>query len=271
HVEVPCTDITLAEDVLDMDMDVDIDLDILNSLPDARMDGSLHGSDFGDPLFDSNIDMPDFSEPTLPNVVDGTPEPPAPLEPVDLPISSGLRGTGKDHWAQEWFTPAMGNRLCQLTAEDVTPCDSLFLSNPWVNNRNSIDDVARAFVDSEGGGHLHEITPLDGAGPHGHNAPNGSGSALRWMLHHLMQTKGANAAESLYTGRSSLAGGVSGDGVAQYLSRMFSLIRASAEEEAEQVVSGALRLSKDKDKDASAKAAPDQDKLTEQLIAASKG
>ncbi|KAJ2797656.1 hypothetical protein H4S07_005893, partial [Coemansia furcata] len=68
HVEVPCTDITLAEDVLDMDMDVDIDLDILNSLPDARMDGSLHGSDFGDPLFDSNIDMPDFSEPTLPNV-----------------------------------------------------------------------------------------------------------------------------------------------------------------------------------------------------------
>ncbi|KAJ2874049.1 hypothetical protein GGH93_002736 [Coemansia aciculifera] len=262
HVEVPCTDITIAEDILDMDMDVDIDLDILNSLPDTRLDGS----DFGDPLFDSSLDMPDFSEPTLPNV-DETPEPPAPLEPVDLPISSGLRGTGKDHWAQEWFTPAMGNRLCQLTAEDVTPCDSLFLVNPWVNNRNSIDDIARAFVDSEGGGHLHEATPLEGAGPHGYSAPNGSGSALRWMLHHIMQTKGANAAESLYTGRSSLAGGISGDGVTQYLSRMFSLIRASAEEEAEQVVSGALRLSTDKDKDASTKAVPEQDKLTEQLIA----
>ncbi|KAJ2059436.1 hypothetical protein GGI08_003238 [Coemansia sp. S2] len=262
HVEVPCTDITIAEDILDMDMDVDIDLDILNSLPDTRLDGS----DFGDPLFDSSLDMPDFSEPTLPNV-DEVPEPPAPLEPVDLPISSGLRGTGKAHWAQEWFTPAMGNRLCQLTAEDVTPCDSLFLINPWVNNRNSIDDIARAFVDSEGGGHLHETTPLEGAGPHGYSAPNGSGSALRWMLHHLMQTKGTPAAESLYTGRSSLAGGISGDGVTQYLSRMFSLIRASAEEEAEQVVSGALRLSKDKDKDANTKAVPEQDKLTEQLIA----
>ncbi|KAJ2734133.1 hypothetical protein IW152_002575 [Coemansia sp. BCRC 34962] len=260
HVEVPCTDMTIADDVLDMDMDVDIDLDILNSLPETRLDGS----DFGDPLFDSNLDLQDFSEPTMP-IAEETPEPPAPLEPVDLPISSGLRGSGKDHWAQEWFTPAMGNRLCQLTAEDVTPCDSLFLSNPWINNRNSIDDIARAFVDSEGGGHLHEKTPLEGAGPHGHSAPNGSGSALRWMLHHLMQAKGANAAESLYTGRSSLAGGVSGDGVTQYLGRMFSLIRASAEEEAEQVVSGALRLSKDKD--ANAKAAPEQDKLTEQLIA----
>ncbi|KAJ2019578.1 hypothetical protein GGI06_002507 [Coemansia sp. S85] len=260
HVEVPCTDMTIADDVLDMDMDVDIDLDILNSLPETRLDGS----DFGDPLFDSNLDLQDFSEPAMP-IAEETPEPPAPLEPVDLPISSGLRGTGKDHWAQEWFTPAMASRMCQLTADDVTPCDSLFLADPWVNNRNSIDDIARAFVDSEGGGHLHEKTPLDGAGPHGHSAPSGSGSALRWMLHHLMQAKGANAAESLYTGRSSLAGGVSGDGVTQYLGRMFSLIRASAEEEAEQVVSGALRLSKDKE--ASTKAAPEQDKLAEQLIA----
>ncbi|KAJ2434469.1 hypothetical protein GGF42_009220, partial [Coemansia sp. RSA 2424] len=137
--------------------------------------------------------------------------------------------------------------------------------------RNTIDDIARAFVDSEGGGHLHEATPLEGVGPHGHSAPNGSGSALRWTLHHLMQAKGANAAESLYTGRSSLAGGISGDGVTQYLSHMFSLIRPSAEEEAEQVVSGALRLPKDKDKDkdkgASAKAVPEQAKLMEQLIA----
>ncbi|KAJ1669650.1 hypothetical protein GGF38_002094, partial [Coemansia sp. RSA 25] len=183
----------------------------------------------------------------------------------------GLRGSGKDHWALEWLTPAMKSRLCKLTADDVTPCDSLFLDNPWVNERNTIDDIARAFVDSEGGGHLHEATPLEGVGPHGHSAPNGSGSALRWTLHHLMQAKGANAAESLYTGRSSLAGGISGDGVTQYLSHMFSLIRPSAEEEAEQVVSGALRLPKDKDKDkdkgASAKAVPEQDKLMEQLIA----
>ncbi|KAJ2436391.1 hypothetical protein GGF42_008924, partial [Coemansia sp. RSA 2424] len=273
HVEVPCTDINIAEDVLDMDMDVDIDLDILNSLPDTRLDDSQHDTDIDEPLFDASLDMQDFSEPTQPLVEEPPERPKSPelLEPVDLPISSGLRGSGKDHWALEWLTPAMKSRLCKLTADDVTPCDSLFLDNPWVNERNTIDDIARAFVDSEGGGHLHEATPLDGVGPHGHSAPNGSGSALRWTLHHLMQAKGANAAESLYTGRSSLAGGISGDGVTQYLSHMFSLIRPSAEEEAEQVVSGALRLPKDKDKDkdkgASAKAVPEQDKLMEQLIA----
>ncbi|KAJ2747088.1 hypothetical protein GGI20_000793 [Coemansia sp. BCRC 34301] len=269
HIEVPCTDITLAEDVLDMDMDVDLDMDILNSLPDTRLDGSQHDTDIDEPLFDTSLDMQDFAEPEQPldEEPPERPESPEPLEPIDLPMSSGLRGSGKDHWALEWLTPAMATRLCQLTADDITPCDSLFLSNPWVNDRNSIDDIARAFVDSEGGGHLHETMPLEGIGPHGHSAPNGSGSALRWTLHHLMHTKGAHAAESLHTGRSSLAGGVSGDGVTQYLSRMFSLIRASAEEEAEQVVSGALRLSKDKDKDASANAAPAQDKLMEQLIA----
>ncbi|KAJ2007065.1 hypothetical protein H4R26_001011 [Coemansia thaxteri] len=263
--EIQCSDIGLAEDVLDMDMDVDMDLDILGILPDDQeMDGSRHGTDIDEPLLESStLDTQDHLEPAKEDVEE-------PLVPVDLPISSGLRGTDREHWAHEWLTPEMKDRLCRMSADDIVPCDSLFLDDPWITNRNAIDDIARAFVDSEGGGHLHEAMPSEKLGPHGRKAPGSSVSALRWTLHQAMQTRGASSTESLYTGRSSLAGGVAGDGVDQYISRMFSLIRPSAEEEAEQVVSGALSAAKDKEAGASGdsrKAAPEQDKLMVQLIA----
>ncbi|KAJ2636831.1 hypothetical protein IW137_003917, partial [Coemansia sp. RSA 1287] len=124
---------------------------------------------------------------------------------------------------------------------DILPCDSLFMSSPTAGQRHVVDEVARAFVDSEGGGHMHETTPLEGFGPPANifKVPSASGSALRWTLHHIMQTRGLNTVDSLYAGRASLAGGITGDGIDQYATRVCSLIKGSAEEEAALVVNGA--------------------------------
>ncbi|KAJ2125713.1 hypothetical protein IW147_000773 [Coemansia sp. RSA 720] len=210
--------------VMDLDMDLDLDLDIMNVLSDGKTDGDAseleprphtNGAAIGQPL---DVE-----------------------EPVNLPKSNGLRGSGAAHWSNEWFTPAMGDRLSQITAQDILPCDSLFMSSPTANQRHVVDEVARAFVDSEGGGHMHETTPLEGFGPPANifKVPSASGSALRWTLHHIMQTRGLNTVDSLYAGRASLAGGIAGDGIDQYATRVCSLIKGSAEEEAALVVNGA--------------------------------
>ncbi|KAJ2784782.1 hypothetical protein H4R18_000909 [Coemansia javaensis] len=203
------------------------------------------------------------------------PEPESELEsepePIALPVSSGLRGTGQPHWSNEWFSAAMRKRLSHITAQDIVPCDSLFLSGASSGHRHIIDDIARAFVDSEGGGHLHETTPLEGFGPSAntYSVPSASGSALRWTLHHLMQARGVKMVDSLYTGRSSLAGGVAGDGISQYVNRMCSLVKGSVEEEADLVVSGAVWAAGDAGRGqwADRKINPTQRDLMEQLIA----
>ncbi|KAJ2374641.1 hypothetical protein GGI05_007257, partial [Coemansia sp. RSA 2603] len=252
-------DIVIDDELLDIDMgmdvDLDFDLDVVGNPAPTAADIPV------DPVADSAINpttispsgehdgtIADTVKQPQPEEQRAEPEPVVSDIPVDIPISSALRGSGEPHWATEWFTPAMVKRLLTMTADDILPCDSLFMSDSPASKRLIVDEVARAFVDSEGGGHMHESTPLDGIGPTGnsHIIPNSSGSALRWTLHHLVQSKGAKAVESLYTGRSSLAGGVSGDGISQYIGRMCSLVKASAEEEAEQVVSGALGLRKDK-------------------------
>ncbi|KAJ1957784.1 hypothetical protein GGI12_004926, partial [Dipsacomyces acuminosporus] len=265
---------------MDLDLDLDLDLDILNSTPDLTAGFQFGNSTKGDNGGDDSeanhvsqgeqvVDMSGFSEAKNSGAN-------AVSEPIELPISSGLRGSGKQHWASEWFTPAMSRRLSKMTAQDVAPCDSLFLSNPSASRRFVVDDIARAFIDSEGGGHLHETTPLEGFGSNANtqSLPNSSGSALRWTLHHIMQTKGKSSVDSLYTGRSSLAGGIAGDGVSQYISRISSLIKASEEEEAELAVNGALGLATAKDSSGNRilpkdRGRPGQNELAEQLIAGS--
>ncbi|KAJ1951655.1 hypothetical protein EC988_003991, partial [Linderina pennispora] len=225
--------------VLDMEIDMDMEIDILEGTPDLKGTSqnsmSFDGMDLGN---EQTIDMPGVLE----SAKDDENGPGAALEPIDVPLTSGLRGSGAKHWASEWFTAAMASRLSKMTASDVVPYDSLFISDPLASRRRVVDELARAFVDSEGGGHLHETTPLDGFGTNanGQIMPNSSGSVLRWTLHHLMQSKGTSSVDSLYKGRSSLAGGVSGDGVRQYITRLSSLIKASAEEEAELAVNGVL-------------------------------
>ncbi|KAJ1942594.1 hypothetical protein GGF37_003046 [Kickxella alabastrina] len=271
----------IEEDVLDIDMgmDVDVDLDFdldvvsgnLNTPSLEQVGGGSNSFNMADGSRPAGIGggggthedaLADLSQKTVivpEDVIE---------EPIMLPISSGLRGSGKQHWSSEWFTPAMSKRLTTMVAADVVPCDSLFLNNPLANQRLVVDEVARAFVDSEGGGHLHATTPLVGFGPSAntYTVPNSSGSALRWTLHHIMQTKGTTTVDSLYTGRSSLAGGVSGDGVSQYIGRMCSLVKTSIDEETELVVNGALGLGKDKGS-TNANAKPDQGELIEQLVA----
>ncbi|KAJ2614393.1 hypothetical protein H4S08_001716 [Coemansia sp. RSA 1365] len=237
HVHESDVDISIDADVMDIDMDMGMDIDIdlgvdaVNGISETRASQNDRYS----------AEEQTTSAPKEDDAVED-------LEPVALPISNGLRGSGVPHWSNEWFSAAMAKRLSTITAQDITPCDSLFLSNPSTNQRNVVDEVACAFVDSEGGGHLHETTPIEGFGPSAntYTVPTASGSALRWVLHHIMQTKGVKTVDSLYTGRSSLAGGVSGDGVSQYVTRMCSLIRGSAEEEAELVVSGAIRRANDR-------------------------
>ncbi|PIA19602.1 hypothetical protein COEREDRAFT_78926 [Coemansia reversa NRRL 1564] len=237
HVHESDVDISIDADVMDIDMDMGMDIDI-----DLGVD-AVNG--FSEARASQNDGYSAEKQTTFAPKEDDEDEY---LEPVALPISNGLRGSGVSHWSNEWFSAAMAKRLSTITAQDITPCDSLFLSNPSTNQRNVVDEVARAFVDSEGGGHLHETTPIEGFGPSAntYTVPTASGSALRWVLHHIMQTKGVKTVDSLYTGRSSLAGGVSGDGVSQYVTRMCSLIRGSAEEEAELVVSGAIRRANDR-------------------------
>ncbi|KAJ2162037.1 hypothetical protein GGF46_001029 [Coemansia sp. RSA 552] len=288
QTDVTEMDINLDEDVLnldmdmdlDLDLDMDLDLDILNHLPAIQADA---GDTKAEKLSLLGPERPVQRGPLAPTLVarepeekDPMPEPLPEPEPepefIDLPISSGLRGSGKPHWCNEWFSSAMSKRLSKITADDITPCDSLFLSSPSAGQRFVIDEVARAFVDSEGGGHLHETTPLDGFGPPASNTyhvPSASGSALRWVLHHRMQTQGPNPIGSLYTGRSSLAGGIAGNGISQYANRMCSLIKGSAEEEAELVVKGAIRAANDRDGSqwANRKINPVQRELMEQLIA----
>ncbi|KAJ2503487.1 hypothetical protein GGH96_000277 [Coemansia sp. RSA 1972] len=217
-------DISIDDDVvvMDLDMDMDLDLDIMNVLSDDKPDG------------DSELEP----RPTNGALIG---QPVCEDEPMDLPKSNGLRGSGAAHWSNEWFTPAMGDRLSRITAQDILPCDSLFMSSPTAGQRHVVDEVARAFVDSEGGGHMHETTPLEGFGPplNIFKVPSASGSALRWTLHHIMQTRGLNTVDSLYAGRASLAGGIAGDGIDQYATRVCSLIKGSAEEEAALVVNGA--------------------------------
>ncbi|KAJ2077730.1 hypothetical protein H4R24_004955 [Coemansia sp. RSA 988] len=252
-------DINIDADVMDididmgMDMDIDLGTDAVNGFPEARASQNDRFIAEEQTTFAPDKDEKDEE-----------------LEPVALPISNGLRGSGVPHWSNEWFSTAMTKRLSTITAQDITPCDSLFLSSPTVNHRNVVDEVARAFVDSEGGGHLHETTPIEGFGPSAntYTVPTASGSALRWVLHHIMQTRGVKTVDSLYTGRSSLAGGVSGDGVSQYVSRMCSLIRGSAEEEAELVVSGAIRRANDRTETqwADRKINPGVGDLMEQLV-----
>ncbi|KAJ2769632.1 hypothetical protein IWQ56_002476, partial [Coemansia nantahalensis] len=236
------------DDELEMDiniddvMDIDLDLDMMGGPADHRAeadDQEVHDRAVHGPLgivAQSSATMVEEEE-----------EDEAAPEPIALPVSSGLRGSGKPHWSAEWFSAAMRKRLSRVTAQDIVPCDSLFLSSPSASHRHVLDEVARAFVDSEGGGHLHETTPLEGFGPSAntYTVPSASGSALRWTLHHLMQARGVKTVDSLYTGRSSLAGGVSGNGVGQYVNRMCSLVKRSAEEEAQLVVSGAVRAGGD--------------------------
>ncbi|KAJ1894254.1 hypothetical protein LPJ66_005303 [Kickxella alabastrina] len=272
----------IEEDVLDIDMGMDVDVDLDFDLD--VVSGNLNTPSLKQVGGSSNFfNMADGSRPAGTGGGGGThedaladlsqktvivPEDVVIEEPIMLPISSGLRGSGKQHWSSEWFTPAMSKRLTTMVAADVVPCDSLFLNNPLANQRLVVDEVARAFVDSEGGGHLHATTPLEGFGPSAntYTVPNSSGSALRWTLHYIMQTKGTTTVDSLYTGRSSLAGGVSGDGVSQYIGRMCSLIKTSIDEETELVVNGALGLGKDKGS-TNASAKPDQGELIEQLVA----
>ncbi|KAJ1722739.1 hypothetical protein LPJ53_002876 [Coemansia erecta] len=274
-------DIVIDDELLDIDMgmdvDFDFDLDVVgNPAPTAADDpvepvvDSTISTTAANPSGDQAGPIADKDQQLQPDEQVPEPEPIVSDIPVNLPISSALRGSGEPHWATEWFTPAMVKRLITMTAEDIVPFDSLFISDSPASKRLIVDEVARAFVDSEGGGHMHESTPLDGLGPAGnsHIIPNSSGSALRWTLHHLVQSKGAKAVESLYSGRSSLAGGVSGDGISQYIGRMCSLVKASAEEEAEQVVSGALGLRKDKG-GSKIGDIPDQGELIEQLVVGS--
>ncbi|KAJ1729403.1 hypothetical protein LPJ61_003537 [Coemansia biformis] len=262
-------DINIDEDV----MDIDLDLDIMGGPSDHRAeadDQEVHD------VFARELHA------AAEQCVAAAPERPAPEdvpeaaleaepEPIVLPVSNGLRGSGKPHWSGEWFSAAMRKRLSRITAQDIVPCDSLFLSSPSASHRHVLDEVARAFVDSEGGGHLHETTPLEGFGPSAntYTVPSASGSALRWTLHHIMQTRGVKTVDSLYAGRSSLAGGVAGHGVGQYVSRMCSLVKGSAEEEADLVVSGAVRAAGDRDGDqwSNRKINPTQLDLMEQLVA----
>ncbi|KAI8323939.1 hypothetical protein GQ54DRAFT_303042 [Martensiomyces pterosporus] len=260
-------DVDMDMDV-ELGMDLDLDLDILDSTPELKSGLQYGGGTGSGSQNEQLVDMSGFSEMAK--------EPSAAPEPIELSISSGLRGSGKPHWTSEWFTPAMAKRLSAMTAQDIAPCDSLFLSSPSAGHRHVVDDIARAFVDSEGGGHLHETTPLEGFGSNANaqSLPNSSGSALRWTLHHIMQTKGTNTVDSLYTGRSSLAGGVAGDGVNQYISRISSLIKASEEEEAELAVNGALGIAPGKSGKGSGalladKGKPGQGELVEQLVAGS--
>ncbi|KAJ2826942.1 hypothetical protein IWW50_002125, partial [Coemansia erecta] len=248
-------DINIDEDVMvmDLDMDLDLDLDIMTGLSDSRdlmngpSDSRADGGDAGDNMHGQHLIGRDAGDHIQGQHANGTAadvqtvveeEP----EPVDLPVSNGLRGSGVPHWSNEWFTPAMEQRLSRITAQDILPCDSLFMSSPAAGQRHVVDEIARAFVDSEGGGHLHETTPLEGFGPPANTfkVPSASGSALRWVLHHITQTRGVSTVDSLYTGRASLAGGIAGDGIEQYATRVCSLIKGSAEEEAELVVNGAL-------------------------------
>ncbi|KAJ2636402.1 hypothetical protein GGF40_003019 [Coemansia sp. RSA 1286] len=253
---------------MDMDMDVDLDLDFDNVLD--IVSGNVPNAVTKDSTGDTR-DVSDNQGNADPKAKGGKndayPEAEEEDRRLNLPVSSGLRGSGKPHWSNEWFTPAMRKRLTSMTASDVVPFDSLFVTDPWASRRLVVDEVARAFVDSEGGGHLHATTPLEGFGPaaNTYTVPNSSGSALRWTLHHIMQSKNTNKVDSLYTGRSSLAGGVSGDGVGQYIGRMCSLIKASVEEEAELVVNGALGINKSK-QEAKLKAALDQGEMIEQLV-----
>ncbi|KAI9505157.1 hypothetical protein BX070DRAFT_221573 [Coemansia spiralis] len=213
---------------MDIDLDTDLELDIDSNSRDNKSMLSILGADQqkGSAGHSFNLAQNTSSEAVgKPNTADENAEPDA----ISLPITSGLRGSGKRNWSNEWFTEAMRKRLGRINVQDITPCDSLFLSNPW---------VARAFVDSEGGGF--------GPAANTYVVPSSSGSALRWTLQHLMQTKGTHS-------RSSLAGGISGDGVIQY-------IDPSAEDEAEMVVKGALRAAKDKD------VWPGQIELMEQLL-----
>ncbi|KAJ2758572.1 hypothetical protein H4S06_002638 [Coemansia sp. BCRC 34490] len=293
--DVPGSDVSIDDDFVDidmgmdvdMDMDMDMDLDIDGNLPEEKsfqLPSTVNiagNSIIADNLDNNNSHMakeaalaPEtvsahVSEDSEPGV-DGFEQEEGEPEIIPVPISSGLRGSGKPNWSNEWFTENMRRRLSRITAQDIVPCDSLFLSNPWASHRGVVDEVARAFVDSEGGGHLHETTPLEGFGPpaNTYKVPHSTGSALKWTLHHIMQTKGTSTVDSLYTGRSSLAGGVSGDGVTQYVDRMCSLIKASAEEEAEMVVSGSFRTTKDKDEYAWAdrNVRPGQIDLMEQLL-----
>ncbi|KAJ2556967.1 hypothetical protein EV175_001649 [Coemansia sp. RSA 1933] len=294
-------DINIDEDIVDIDMGVDMDLGLdLNADMDLDIDGHSQEDKGSQPLHmpesvdisnaasgssadrpqpteipvlvpeDDHVDMAvtmDMDDDSEANMEEELADEP---EVIPMPISSGLRGSGNPNWSSDWFTESMRKRLSRITAQDIVPCDSLFLSNPWASHRGVVDEVARAFVNSEGGGHLHKTTPIEGFGPaeHTYKVPSSSGSSLRWTLQHIMQTKGTSTVDSLYTGRSSLAGGVSGDGVTQYVDRMCSLIKASAEEEAEMVVSGSFTAAKDKDSYAWAdrKVRPGQIDLMEQLL-----
>ncbi|KAJ1644207.1 hypothetical protein LPJ64_004096 [Coemansia asiatica] len=265
----------IDEDVLDlemgtdMDMDIDLDLDFDNELDivsnNVKIKAASNNKDSTADSRDTDIKQDSINSQSQKDSQDRDFD--EKEKQLNLPVSSGLRGSGKPHWSKEWFTSAMGKRLTTMTALDIVPFDSLFVANPWASRRSVVDEVARAFVDSEGGGHLHATTPLEGFGPaaNTYTVPNSSGSALRWTLHHIMQSKNTNKVDSLYMGRSSLAGGVSGDGVSQYIGRMCSLIKASVEEEAELVVNGALGISKSK-QEAKLKAALDQGEMIEQLI-----
>ncbi|KAJ2713850.1 hypothetical protein H4R19_002045 [Coemansia spiralis] len=254
-------DINIDEDV----MDIDMDLDIMGGPADHKAepdDQEVHER--------AAHGLYSAAAQSAVTAVEEDVEEVAP-EPIAMPISSGLRGSGRPHWSTEWFSAAMRKRLSRVTAQEIVPCDSLFMSSPSASHRHVLDEVARAFVDSEGGGHLHETTPLEGFGPSAntYTVPSASGSALRWTLHHLMQARGVKYVDSLYTGRSSLAGGVSGNGVGQYVSRMCSLVRGSAEEEAQLVVSGAVRAAGDPGGSqwANRSINPTQRDLMEQLLA----
>ncbi|KAJ1817028.1 hypothetical protein LPJ75_001835 [Coemansia sp. RSA 2598] len=267
NIDEDVLDLDMGTD-MDMDMDIDLDLDFANGLDGASDIAALKASNKDGASESKDASAKQDGAGSLPRDDSSkNTDPETEEKQLDLPVSSGLRGSGKPHWSKEWFTPAMGKRLTTMTASDIVPFDSLFVANPWANHRLVVDEVARAFVDSEGGGHLHATTPLEGFGPaaNTYTVPNSSGSALRWTLHHIMQSKNTNKVDSLYTGRSSLAGGVSGDGVSQYVGRMCSLIKASVEEEAELVVNGALGISKSK-QEARLKAALDQGEMIEQLV-----
>ncbi|KAJ1870898.1 hypothetical protein LPJ55_004287 [Coemansia sp. RSA 990] len=253
-------DMNMDEDMMEMDLgvDLDLDIDVVNGVSDIKEENEDLRESVQKPQLQTNGNNRLHTEDTndLQN-----------LEEIQLPVTSGLRGSGVPNWSNEWFTAAMGKRLSQMTAHDILPCDSLYISKPL--QQHVVDEMAKAYVDSEGGGHLHEKTPLAGFGPPADslfNVPSASGSALRWTLHHLQQTRGPHAVTSLYSGRSSLAGGISGDGINQYANRMCSLIKASAEEEADLVVNSALQTD-DVPEWANRKLHPPQEQLVEQLIA----
>ncbi|KAJ2846325.1 hypothetical protein IWW36_004407, partial [Coemansia brasiliensis] len=136
-------DMNIDEDVMEMDlgMDLDLDIDVVNGISDVKGEES---EDLREPVQKSQLQT-NGKDQLQTESADNLEEN---LEEIPLPVTSGLRGSGVPNWSNEWFTSAMGKRLSQMTAHDILPCDSLYLSKPL--QQHVLDEMAQAYVDSEG-------------------------------------------------------------------------------------------------------------------------